>query len=1080
MTGSGDQVSSQFQEDTMSVHNSAEQPATKSPADAIDEALALAAKARQANEREDLPTILNQLAAGILSYNSIPKREWPTEPRDGLFSPDRSFAQNRFISACLLRLLGYNPDAFQITPFCFQAYQLFDRTLERDLYKKLKLTAKVQNHEKEAKLKDLVPQIEQALEGVLASPATLESVPAFRTALLKVVRHPTYQVVLPHFLPNHGLDTLLNSVCDSIAAYLKALPQDLLASLATAREGLETAIDEADGVHFWYSHRFVAEPLTRVLATLQNHFAALPVHQAPSITAQPSDKKYPFYLQNKEIDLEIDIENAGPGHAFDVSLAVDAVTDVALIRSTISIGDLNGPTRVRLPVKTVGSATDVALDLDIGWRRFDQTRETKRLTLLFLSQRSDINWASLSTAEPYDLEAVTTEADLIGRADVLDDLVSMVRGTSVGSAFIFGQKRVGKTSLVQTLKNRLAKNFPGEYTVIYLEGGEYVRPDPVRTIEALGKKLCDDLKFADEDWASIDTPSFGDAFAPFGDFVNQVLRATPNRRLIFILDEFDGLPTDLYTHNNVADAFFLSLRSISAKPRVGFVLVGGEKMQAILGLQGHELNKFKTMRVDYFDRQLHWGDFVDLVRRPAQDILEISDRAVNAIYDYTAGNPYFTKLICKSLFKAMVNRRDGHVTESEINTTVQNELRSVGVNSFLHFWEDGIIERGEEQKRISEIRQKTLLCYADAVRRTRLTTVQQITFAASGFDLSAEMVEQEVDDFVQRNIFLRDDGFIRMKVGFFGEWLRESGPRELLPRLGDRIATIERKREEAAYVADDEIRTVVDAWKIYKGRRIAIQDVRHWLKQFGTNVDQRLMFKLLTRLTFFDEDQIRLRLANLQQMIGRDVGFRFEGKVARLHDILVSYLDSPGKSGFQYAKLYGEENKIYHENIQEPARAIRNAQGNKAFKALVFVDDFLGTGQSALGSLLSMRDGLVDLQRVRDVRIFLCVIAGFQKSASFVEEELGRKGLRVIVRIAEPLADADRAFSHSNSAFADSDECEKAKRLASDRGARLEPKHPLGYGESEALVAFERSCPNNTLPILWSSSSNWVPLFKRM
>jgi len=935
----------------MEAATSSKKIVTESPAEIIDVALKRAADAAQASEKDTLPSILNELAAGILAYHSMPKREWPSEARDGLFLPSLSFAQNLFTSACLLRLLSYNPDVFLIKPFRFQSYQLFDKAFEHELYKRLKLDPKMQNHEKEQKLKDVVPYVERALESLLTSPLAVEGLPAFRSAFLKIARSDRAAAVFTCFLPKLELEALLKPACDSITAYLNSQPATLLTAFATARQSIEAAIADAEGTGFWYSRRYIAEPLRNIAQGLNAHFAASPVHQAPAIVVQPSDKKYPFYLENKEIDLEIDIQNGGPGHAFDVSILVAAITDVTPVRSTISIGDLSSQTRVRLPVKTNGSATDIALELDVQWRCFDQSRETKRFTILFLSQRSDINWASLSTADPYDLEPVTTEADLIGRADFLNQLVSMVRGTSVGSAIVFGQKRVGKTSLVKTLANRIAKDFSGAYTVIYLETGEYGRPDPVGTIEALGRKLCDELRFANGNWTSIPTPPFDGAFAPFGDFANQIQRVTPGHRLIFILDEFDELPTDLYTHNNVADAFFLSLRSISAKPSVGFVLVGSEKMQAILSLQGHELNKFKAMRVDYFDRQQHWGDFVDLVRRPTDDILEISDGAVNSLYDYTAGNPYFTKLICKSLFKAMVSRRDGHVTQSEISATVQSELRSVAVNSFLHFWEDGIIEKGEEHRRISETRQKTLLCYAECSRRTKLVTLQQLKAAAAGFDMSEEMIEQEVDDFVQRNVFLRDESFIRIKVGFFAEWLRESGPRELLPRLSDRIATLERKREEAAYVRDDEIRPIVDTWKVYKGRRLAIEDVRRWLQQFGTSVDQRLMFKLLMKLKFFDEDQIRRRLATLQQMISRDVAFRYEGKVPRLHDIIVSYLDGPGKSGFQYAKIYAEENRIYHENVQEPPRALKNAtRSDSAVKALVFIDDFLGTGQSAINS----------------------------------------------------------------------------------------------------------------------------------
>lgn len=128
-----------------------------------------------------------------------------------------------------------------------------------------------------------------------------------------------------------------------------------------------------------------------------------------------------------------------------------------------------------------------------------------------------------------------------------------------------------------------------------------------------------------------------------------------------------------------------------------------------------------------------------------------------------------------------------------------------------------------------------------------------------------------------------------------------------------------------------------------------------------------------------------------------------------------------------------------------------------------------------------MREELLEVAKVRRVPVFLCVIAGFQKSADALEQDAGPLAdVRINVRIAEPLGDADRAFSSQNETFCDADECEKAKRIARDRGVRLEPKHPLGHGDSQALIVFERSCPNNTLPIIWDSSDDWVPLFKRL
>ena len=59
--------------------------------------------------------------------------------------------------------------------------------------------------------------------------------------------------------------------------------------------------------------------------------------------------------------------------------------------------------------------------------------------------------------------------------------------------------------------------------------------------------------------------------------MDDVLRTVPELGVVLILDEFDELPLDLYKRGPVADAFFLTLRSISSRSRISFVLIGGEK-----------------------------------------------------------------------------------------------------------------------------------------------------------------------------------------------------------------------------------------------------------------------------------------------------------------------------------------------------------------------------------------------------------------------------------------------------------------------------------------------------------------------
>lgn len=61
---------------------------------------------------------------------------------------------------------------------------------------------------------------------------------------------------------------------------------------------------------------------------------------------------------------------------------------------------------------------------------------------------------------------------------------------------------------------------------------------------------------------------------------------------------------------------------------------------------------------------------------------------------------------------------------------------------------------------------------------------------------------------------------------------------------------------------------------------------------------------------------------------------------------------------------------------------------------------------------------------------------------------------------------------------------ERAMRLADEIGSQLEKRHPLGYEDSQALVVFPDTVPNNTLPILYKQGRkyqgrDWIPLFRR-
>ena len=85
--------------------------------------------------------------------------------------------------------------------------------------------------------------------------------------------------------------------------------------------------------------------------------------------------------------------------------------------------------------------------------------------------------------------------------------------------------------------------------------------------------------------------------------------------MALIVDEFDQLPSELYSRNPRGDSLFASLRSVSNRKFASFLLVGGEKMKLILDQQGTNLNKWEILAVDDFDAR---NDFDELVCHPTK------------------------------------------------------------------------------------------------------------------------------------------------------------------------------------------------------------------------------------------------------------------------------------------------------------------------------------------------------------------------------------------------------------------------------------------------------------------------------
>ena len=654
------------------------------------------------------------------------------------------------------------------------------------------------------------------------------------------------------------------------------------------------------------------------------------------------------------------------------------------------------------------------------------------------------------------------------------------------SCYITGQKRVGKSSLARAVENRLQNNrHPGDYRILYLECGEIRHSSGADTLNELGEQLEDFLTDSLPRSISWTRKTYSSSLTPLNHLLKQLYVVQPETRFVVMLDEFDEINESLYRQGELANTFFLNLRTLSSKRNMAFILVGAERMPYVMESQGEKLNKFSRESLDSFKLRTEWDDYCALVRTPVEDVFKVHEPALRRLVTLTNGHPYFTKVLCATIYECAVEAKDAEITSAEVDRAAERVVASLDTNAFAHYWRDGIRGDSSEIEIVSLKRRRLFAAWARTARSNKLLTYESIRGNVR-FGVEPDEVFSLLENACQRGVYQEQDGIYRPAVELFGIWLREGGFLRLISdRVGDELAEAKQRREDQAFVEATEITIVADSWGLYQGREITDATIRAWLEQVEANVERRMLFKLLQNIRFVDDLEIREMFSSAHRWIHRKLPVPIKRtRSQRRDDILVSYADSLGKSGAHYAQLYASTNEIVSGNIVPPEQ-LRNRLGECETDrqiGVVIVDDMIGTG-SNLVERLSTLNGIFRKARVgAEVPLSVIVLCGTIEGERRVRTQLGKLMTNADLHICETLDSRHFAFDDTIGIWESENERDAAKSLVINLGVRVQRRKPLGYSDQGLLLTFSRNCPNNTLPILHGSrrgGKQWVPLFPR-
>lgn len=814
---------------------------------------------------------------------------------------------------------------------------------------------------------------------------------------------------------------------------------------------------------------------------------------APVLSLRNSATKADLLSGKTELQLSFSLINSGKGAAHSIKLRSSDGEDLLTYIEPSAPFDIpaGGERLVRLCLKSSTPRTEI--EIPIEWECATSVDKTLRFEeiIRITQQRVVPDWSTLTKDSPYGTNPIDRPERLYGRSGTL--LALHYAAMARTSHFVWGQKRIGKTSLLQVLSANLEKN--NDAISILLRMGELTSLHEGQIAWLIASKLAKRMPGL----IVPDESEFGAGLGRLIPFVDDMLRANPDTKCVVIIDEFDDLDPALYTGER-GKQFIKALRSVS-EVGLTFFFVGSERMDAIFSRHQSDLNKWINERLDRIDSR---EDCRALISDPISGSIEFSDEAIDFIIDYAAGNPFYMHNFCYQILLRCLKEYRTYVDVNDAHAVRHQLLRSLGPTNFAHLWEDNPVLDAHDKLVQSGENCIALCCIASLGGRFEsiedVIEAQETLVLAADERASEKTLREACSRLMKRKIIDQSGGpdmwFIALPL--FREWLGQNSIAHLLPIWNEARQTSKPQqfatrrtragRDDGHFVIpEDDLLAVAQRLIVY-GKQKDVAEIRSWLRQFDDDGRIEIAFALLKRLSergFINDGMRAVGYTRMAEMIDAhrinlgQLGWKIVK--ARNDNLAVAYLDAEHKSGATTAREVSraaKAGKIGPAN--EMAAWMKQHEADEPI--LVIADDFAGTGGTLVKGLQKMKSKVPEpLWRnyLESGRLVIIVMYAFSEALTAVREAFPGIQILTFSHLGEDL----KACDDGAEIFGTEAERRFAIEILTQIGRELQPAQPLGHGNMGALVVMNNTTPNNSLPIFWCggivAERPWVPLFPR-
>jgi len=263
-----------------------------------------------------------------------------------------------------------------------------------------------------------------------------------------------------------------------------------------------------------------------------------------------------------------------------------------------------------------------------------------------------------------------------GRNKLINDIQEAILQGTKNQIAIYGQKRSGKSSLLNQIKGKLELDdshsvICGKFNLLGLPDNEL---NPVRWIlKSIAESLLPGIRKHGVSKSTISNffTEEPDAFTALGDFIEHIntIDELKDSHFVIFIDEFTYL-YQLIKNKKVNEDFMRRWIALIEKP--------GINLQAIVAAQdtlphfmnesyaSNCFNKFSKEPLSYLNKE----EALQLIKNPIKDVI-FHNHSEELIYDYTSGSAFFTQIFCTRLVDYLNSEKSNVVGKEEIEIVAE-------------------------------------------------------------------------------------------------------------------------------------------------------------------------------------------------------------------------------------------------------------------------------------------------------------------------------------------------------------------------------------------------------------------------